>query len=122
MPKIGFGSTLSSSRILTRQLACESSQKTSTQVKAVTKTATAHRQAETEEEAQNEFRMPELLNAVLNRLPRIARRIRAALGPQLGHLFCGVGAERCRRQHAHKRNDSDGGQRRANKCVFGCSH
>src|SRR6266496_4279282 len=42
MPKIGFGSTLSSSRIRTRQLACESSQKTSSQVNAVTKTAIAH--------------------------------------------------------------------------------
>ena len=50
----------------------------------------AHSQAETEKESQHEFRMRELLEAVLNRLPRIAVRIG---GPHLGHLFGGVGAE-----------------------------
>src|SRR4051812_39565286 len=40
--KTGFGSSVSSSRILTRQLECESSQNISNQLKAVTNTAMAH--------------------------------------------------------------------------------
>ena len=41
MPKTGFGSSPSSSRILTRQLECESSQNKRSQLNAVTKTAIA---------------------------------------------------------------------------------
>src|SRR3954453_22011420 len=40
--KTGFGSSVSSSRILTRQLECESSQNSSNQLKPVTNTAMAH--------------------------------------------------------------------------------
>src|SRR5215217_3412092 len=40
--KTGFGSSVSSTRILTRQLECESSQNISNQLKAVTNTAMAH--------------------------------------------------------------------------------
>src|SRR6266567_8678227 len=72
---------------------------------------TAHRQAETEEESQNEFRMSELLNTLLNRQPRIALGIRAASGPQLGQLFRRVRAQRFRRHHAYKRDESDGADR-----------
>src|SRR6266550_6583944 len=72
---------------------------------------TAHSQAETNEESQNEFRMSELLNTLLNRQPRIALGIRAAGGPQFGELFRRIGAKRCRRRHAHKRDESDGADR-----------
>src|SRR6266487_5923677 len=80
---------------------------------------TAHSQTETEEKSQNKFGMPELFDAVLNRQPGITLGIS---GPHLGHLFCRVSAKRCRRQHTHEGNDSDGGQSRANKCAFDCSH
>ena len=69
---------------------------------------TGHSQAETEEESQNEFGMPELLDAVLNRHPRIARRILAVSATGLGHLFRWVGAERRGRQPNYEYEDGDG--------------
>ena len=51
---------------------------------------TGHSQAEAKEESQHEFRMRELLDAVLNGLPRIAFGIG---GAHLGHLFGRVGTE-----------------------------
>ncbi len=69
---------------------------------------TAHCQAKAEEQPQNEFRMAELLDALLDRHPRIALGIDSPSGSRLGHLFRRVGAECCRAQHAHEGNDSDG--------------
>src|SRR5439155_18149503 len=64
-------------------------------------------QTETEEKPQNEFRMSELLDTLLDRHPRIALRIDTSSGSRLGHLFCGIGAECRHGQDAYKRNDSD---------------
>src|SRR5205814_10034411 len=66
---------------------------------------TADSQTETEEEPQNEFWMPELFDAVLNRQPGITLGVS---GPHIGHLFRRVSTQRCRRQHTHKDNDSGG--------------
>src|SRR6476620_8818016 len=51
--------------------------------------------------------MPELLNTLLDRHPRIALGIDSSSGSRLGHLFRGVSAECCRGQDAYKGNDSD---------------
>src|SRR6478609_4945389 len=68
---------------------------------------TGDSQAKAEEESQNEFRMRELFNTLLDRHPRIALGIDTPSGSRLGHLFRGVSAECCRRQDAYKGNDSD---------------
>src|SRR5207247_7089805 len=69
---------------------------------------TANSQGQSEEESQNEFRMPELLDTLLDLFPRIALGIDTSSGPRLGHLCDRVGAECCRRQHAYKGNHGDG--------------
>src|SRR6478752_1849672 len=68
---------------------------------------TGDSQAKAEEESQNEFRMRELFNTLLDRSPRIALGIDSSTGSRLGHLFRGVSAECCRGQDAYKGNDSD---------------
>ena len=76
----------------------------------------AHGQAETEKESQHEFRMRELLEAVLNRLPRIAVRINAAgdggsgSGP-LEHLFGRISGESRMRQNAEQREHCHSAER-----------
>src|SRR5206468_5178450 len=70
---------------------------------------TGHSQAQTEEESQNELRMRELLNTLLDRFRRIALGIDTSSCPRLDHLCDRVGAECCRRQHTDNRNDSDNG-------------
>src|SRR6478736_6977839 len=71
------------------------------------RTCTGDSQAKAEEESQNEFRMRELFNTLLDRHPRIPLGIDTSSGSRLGHLFRGVGAECCRGQDAYKGNDSD---------------
>src|SRR5207249_879400 len=66
---------------------------------------TADSQTETEEQPQNEFGMPELFDAVLNRQPGITLGVSS---PHIGHLFRRVSTERSRRHHARKSDASDG--------------
>src|SRR5436190_3435721 len=67
---------------------------------------TAHCQAKTEKEPQYEFWMPKLLDALLDRHPRIALGINSSSGSGLGQFFRWVSTQPCRRQHTYKTNDS----------------
>src|SRR5258707_12287273 len=67
---------------------------------------TAHCQAKAEEQPQNEFRMSELLDALLDRYPRIPLGIESSSGSRLGHLFRRISPHRCRGQHTEKGDDN----------------
>ncbi len=75
---------------------------------------TAYCQAKAQEESQNEFRMPELSDTVLDRDSRVALGIYAACVPHLSQLFRWIGPEYCRRQYTEKSDHkyyADGTQR-----------